>query len=96
MNGYLRGEHPFPQRTHLSVLFATFQLELFTLIEDWVEFARQEIADWPSTEGLGMTERTRAITELIAAGESVLAHAKTNPPRTPSRDHSPASHDPRE
>ena len=88
MNGYLRGEHPFPQRTHLSVLFATFQLELFTLIEDWVEFAREEIADWPSTEGLGMTERTRVITELIAAGESVLAHAKATS-RSPNRHHAP-------
>ncbi len=74
MNGYLRGEHPFPQRTHLSVLFATFQLELFTLIEDWVEFARQEIDDWPSTKDLGMDDRTRRVTEVLVAGESVLGH----------------------
>ena len=72
MNGYLRGEHPFPQRTHLSVLFATFQLELFTLIEAWVEFAKREIADWPSTRDIGMDDRTRLLTQIIVAGESVI------------------------
>jgi DNA-binding PadR family transcriptional regulator len=85
MNGYLRGEHPFPQRTHLSVLFATFQLELFTLIENWVEFAQREIADWPSTKDLGMDERTRVITEAIAAGESVLRDPRLAKPPVDER-----------
>ncbi len=70
--GYLDGEHPFPQRTHLSVLFATFQLELFDLMVRWVEFAKAEIAEWPTTEGLGMTERTEAILDDIQARRSVL------------------------
>ncbi len=30
--GYVDGEHPFPERVHVSVLFATFQLELSDLI----------------------------------------------------------------
>ena len=33
MASYLEGGHPFPDRTHLSVLFATFQLEVFRAIE---------------------------------------------------------------
>ncbi len=70
--GYLEGQHPFPQRTHLSVLFATFQLELFGLIIKWVEFARTEIATWPTTEGLGMTDRTVAILNTIMEHRSVL------------------------
>ena len=70
--GYLDGEHPFPQRTHLSVLFATFQLELFDLIVKWVEFAKTEIATWPTTEGLGMTDRTEAILSDIKERRSVL------------------------
>ncbi len=74
MNGYLRGEHPFPGRTHLSVLFATFQIELFNLIERWTEFAQQEISNWPTTKNLGMTDRTELITRIIAAGEPVLGH----------------------
>ena len=70
--GYLAGEHPFPQRTHLSVLFATFQLELFDLMIRWVDFAKAEIATWPTTEGLGMTDRTEALLEVIKDRRSVL------------------------
>jgi PadR family transcriptional regulator AphA len=69
---YLDGQHPFPQRTHLSVLFATFQLELFDLIVKWVDFAKAEIATWPTTEGLGMTERTEAILDTVKERRSVL------------------------
>jgi DNA-binding PadR family transcriptional regulator len=69
---YLDGEHPFPDRTHLSVLFATFQLELFDLIVKWVDFAKTEIATWPTTEGLGMTDRTEAILNNIKDRRSVL------------------------
>jgi hypothetical protein len=75
---YLDGGHPFPQRTHLSVLFATFQLELFALIVRWVDFAKAEIATWPATEGLGMTDRTEAILNNIKERRSAL-----DSPRTP-------------
>jgi DNA-binding PadR family transcriptional regulator len=78
MNGYLRGEHPFPQRTHLSVLFATFQLELFNLFENWVEFARREVDDWSTTKDLGMTARTELLTRIIAGGESALDHPRVD------------------
>jgi PadR family transcriptional regulator AphA len=70
--GYLNGQHPFPQRTHLSVLFATFQLELFDLIVRWVDFAKTEIATWPATGGLGMTDRTEAILDTIKDRRSCL------------------------
>lgn len=72
MGTYLEGGHPFPERTHLSVLFATFQIELFKTIERWIEFARAEIDDWPGTEDLGMTDRTEALTRLLARDRSVL------------------------
>ena len=75
--GYLDGQHPFPQRTHLSVLFATFQLELFDLIVKWVDFAKTEIATWPTTEGLGMTGRTEAILNNIKHQRSVLESPPT-------------------
>lgn len=71
-HSYLDGHHPFPERTHLSVLFATFQLELFDLIVKWVDFAKAEIATWPTTEGLGMTDRTEAILDNITQRRSVL------------------------
>ena len=62
MASYLEGGHPFPERTHLSVLFATFQIEVFKSIERWIDFARDEIAQRPTTECLGMNERTEEIT----------------------------------
>jgi DNA-binding PadR family transcriptional regulator len=70
--GYLDGRHPFPERVHLSVLFATFQLELFDLIVRWVDFAKAEVAEWPTTSGLGMTDRTDAILHQIEERRSVL------------------------
>ncbi len=70
--GYLDGQHPFPERIHLSALFATFQLELFDVMVKWVEFAKTEITTWPSTGGLGMTDRTEAILNGIKERQSVL------------------------
>ena len=70
--GYLDGQHPCPDRVHVSVLFATFQLELFDLIVRWAEFAKAEIGAWPTTEGLGMTARTRELLDAIAERRSIL------------------------
>ena len=72
MGSYLDEGHPFPHRTHLSVLFATFQIEVFKTIERWIEFARDEIDAWPRTDGLGMTERTEELTRLLASDQSPL------------------------
>lgn len=72
MGSYLSGGHPFPGRTHLSVLFASFQVELFKAMERWIEFAREEIVAWPTTQDLGMTARTEAITRLLAEDQSPI------------------------
>lgn len=72
MASYLDGGHPFPERTHLSVLFATFQIDMFKTIERWIEFARDEITDWPTTRDLGMTPRTEAITRRLAHDQTPL------------------------
>ena len=71
-SGYLDNQHPFPHRTHLSVLFATFQIEVFKTIERWIAFAREEIDEWPGTRDLGMTPRTEALTRLLAGDRSPL------------------------
>ena len=76
MGSYLDGGHPFPDRTHLSVLFATFQIEMFKTIERWIEFARDEIDGWPATEDLGMTPRTEALTRLLAEDRSPLGSSR--------------------
>ena len=72
MASYLDDGHPFPERTHLSVLFATFQIEMFKSIERWIEFARSEIGEWPTTEDLGMTRRTEELTRLLGDDQSPL------------------------
>jgi DNA-binding PadR family transcriptional regulator len=72
MASYLEGGHPFPQRAHLSVLFATSQIEMLTALERWIAFAREEIDDWPTTIDLGMNPRTVALTRLLADGRSGL------------------------
>jgi len=75
MASYLDNGHPFPERTHLSVLFATFHIEMFKGIERWIEFARTEIDQWPTTEQLGMTDRTHELARLLAQDESPLGTA---------------------
>jgi len=72
IGGYPEGQHPFPERTHLSVLFATFQMELFDVIDRWSRFAQSEIEDWSSTKDIGMTSRTEELIRIIASGGSVL------------------------
>lgn len=74
MASYLDGGHPFPDRAHLSVLFATFQIQMFKTIEEWIAFARAEIDQWPSTKDLGMTERTELLARLLGNDESPLTH----------------------
>ena len=71
---------PFPDRLHLAVLLATFQLELFTLIEAWTEFASDEIARWTSTNTPGSAARTDLITAILTRRESVLHHPQLNQP----------------
>lgn len=87
-SGYLDGGHPFPDRVHVSVLFATFQLELFDLMVRWTEFAKNEIDAWPTTQGLGMNDRTRELLELMTQRRSVLGSPEVGPDRrTPGSAH---------
>ncbi|MCP3857748.1 MAG: PadR family transcriptional regulator [Actinomycetia bacterium] len=79
IGGYPNDQHPFPQRTHLSVLFATFQTELFDLIKRWTDFAQAEIDHWPSTKDLGMTERTEELIHAITTSTPLLDPPQTTP-----------------
>jgi DNA-binding PadR family transcriptional regulator len=72
MASYLNEGHPFPERTHLSVLFATFQIEMFKSMERWIDFAREEIDEWPTTKQLGMTSRTEELARMLAQDESPI------------------------
>ncbi len=80
VDGYQTGDEvPFPERLHLSVLLATFQLEFFTLIERWVDFATHEISQWHDTSAPGPGDRTELITRILTARESILDHPDLMP-----------------
>jgi DNA-binding PadR family transcriptional regulator len=59
VRGYQADGGPFPQRLHLIVLFARFYVDFLLLLRDWVALARREVASWPTTRDLGLTDGTR-------------------------------------
>jgi DNA-binding PadR family transcriptional regulator len=70
---YVTDDHvPFPERRHIAALIAAFVTDYLLLIERWSEFARDEIRQWPHTDGLGMTDRTKEILNTVLDGRSVL------------------------
>ncbi len=70
---WLDGEAPFPERLHISALVAAFTQELLSLMIRWSEFAEREIEQWPRTDGLGMTRRTRDILQRIVDEQPIIA-----------------------
>jgi len=63
IRGYLTDGGPFPERLHLITLFGQFYIDLFALLIRWADVAETEIASWPHTTDLGMTDGTRALLE---------------------------------
>jgi PadR family transcriptional regulator, regulatory protein AphA len=63
VRGYQADGGPFPQRLHLIMLFARFYADFLLLLRDWAALARREVASWPTTSDLGLTEGTRRILE---------------------------------
>jgi PadR family transcriptional regulator AphA len=74
---YLDEGHPFPERVHLSVLFATFQVELFRLMQHWAEFATDEIETWPDTAGHDMNERVAQLIKALGTPGPVIDTASS-------------------
>jgi DNA-binding PadR family transcriptional regulator len=70
--GWLDGEAPFPERLHISALVAVFTRDLLQLMIRWSEFAQREIDQWPKTDDLGMTKRTRELLQRIVDERRVL------------------------
>jgi len=56
---------PFPERNHLSVLFASLFTDLCDATLAWCERADAEIATWTDTAGQGMTTGARELAEQI-------------------------------
>src|SRR5215813_13795413 len=61
---------PFPERMHINVLNAVYYLSTLENAMAFADLAEKEIAEWGTTSGLGMTDRTREILDdLIARHE---------------------------
>jgi DNA-binding PadR family transcriptional regulator len=73
IDGYTGDDIPFPERLHLSVLLASFELELFTMIERWADFAVDEVSRWDDTDRPGPDARTDEITSQLVARRTMLA-----------------------
>jgi DNA-binding PadR family transcriptional regulator len=73
IDGYTRDDIPFPERLHLSVLLASFELELFTMIERWADFAIDEVSRWDDTNRPGPNARTDEMTSLLVDRRTMLA-----------------------
>ena len=63
VRGYQADGGPFPQRLHLIMLFARFYTDFLLLVRDWSTLARREVASWPTTRDLGLTDGTRQMLE---------------------------------
>ena len=72
VEAWLGGEAPFPERLHISALVAAFNRDLLSLMIQWSEFAQREIEQWPRTDGLGMTQRTRDLLQRIVDEQPVV------------------------
>lgn len=69
---WLDGKAPFPERLHISALVAAFNRDLLALMIRWSEFAQREIEQWPRTDGLGMTKRTRELLQGVVDEQPVI------------------------
>jgi PadR family transcriptional regulator AphA len=72
VEAWLGGGAPFPDRLHISALVAAFTRDLLSLMIHWSEFAQREIKQWPRTDGLGMTQRTRELLQRIVDERRII------------------------
>jgi DNA-binding PadR family transcriptional regulator len=72
VEAWLGGDAPFPERLHISALVSVFIRDLLALMIGWSEFAQHELQQWPRTDGLGMTQRTRDLFERIVRGQPII------------------------
>jgi DNA-binding PadR family transcriptional regulator len=72
VEAWLGGDAPFPERLHISALVSVFIRDLLALMIDWSEFAQHEMQQWPRTDGLGMTQRTRDLFERIVDEQPII------------------------
>jgi DNA-binding PadR family transcriptional regulator len=83
---YLAGDNPFPERTHVNVLWMAFVHDLLQLIGDWSAFAAEEVGRWDDVTGDPDPSRSVALLEAMLEDRPMLASGsvaldQTNAPR---------------
>ena len=89
VRGYRDDGGPFPRRLHLIMLFARFYVDFLLLLRDWAALASREVASWPTTSDLGLTDGTRQMLEdLLRLGDQ-LAEERQRAPTGPAGTQGP-------
>jgi PadR family transcriptional regulator AphA len=97
VRGYQADGGPFPERLHLIMLFSRFYVDYLSLLQHWTALAGREVASWPTTKNLGLTDGTRQIFEdLLRQGEQLTGDSEhmyagpgaseSSPPLAPEAD----------
>ena len=81
VRGYLADGGPFPERLHISSMFARFYVDLFEAMIDWCDYAEDQIRTWPGTANLGMSDRTRTLLEELEVRLRSFADRAAEQPR---------------
>ena len=81
IRGYLADGGPFPERLHISSMFARFYVDLFGAIIDWCDYAEDQIRTWPDTANLGMSDQTRTLLEELEVRLRPFADRAAEQPR---------------
>lgn len=79
LEDYSSEQPPFPDRSHLNVLFMHFFAGFFDQVTKWCDDVTAEIETWPDrTAGLGMTPGTRRMLDdaLALYRSNIEAHAR--------------------
>jgi len=72
VRGYHADGGPFPERLHLIMLFSRFYVDFLLLLRDWLVLARREVASWPTTRDVGLTEGTRRmLADMLGLAEQI-------------------------
>lgn len=66
---YLEDDGLFQERAHIVALVADLISRITGTLDEWAADVLEHTADWTTTEGLGMTDATRALIDEVLARE---------------------------
>lgn len=78
VESYAEGDNPFPERTHVNVLWMAFVHDYLRLVLDWVEWATAEVDRWDEFDAGDASARINALLQRMLAGRRVLDEHPAN------------------